>query len=77
MYESMYADAIVETPLPENVLNCTGPEERKGLLQHSHDDTGAPDILWWQWTFMAEMLKVRMNGSNTRKKRSNDNETRT
>ncbi|XP_037895975.1 low-density lipoprotein receptor-related protein 1B isoform X2 [Glossina fuscipes] len=44
VYESMYADAIVEPPIPENVLS-TAPDERKGLLQHSHDDNHTPDIL--------------------------------
>lgn len=45
VYESMYADAIVEpAAVVENVLS-TAPDERKGLLQHSHDDTSTPDIL--------------------------------
>ncbi|XP_067627209.1 prolow-density lipoprotein receptor-related protein 1 isoform X1 [Eurosta solidaginis] len=45
VYESMYADAIVEpAAVAENVLS-TAPDERKGLLQHSHDDTNTPDIL--------------------------------
>lgn len=41
----MYADAIVEpAAVVENVLS-TAPDERKGLLQHSHEDTSTPDIL--------------------------------
>ncbi|XP_046809386.1 low-density lipoprotein receptor-related protein 1 [Lucilia cuprina] len=45
VYESMYADAIVEPAVvPENNLS-TAPDERKGLLQHSHDDNNTPDIL--------------------------------
>ncbi|XP_037949071.1 prolow-density lipoprotein receptor-related protein 1-like [Teleopsis dalmanni] len=43
VYESMYADAIVEQTVSEPL--STAPDERKGLLQHSHDDTITPDIL--------------------------------
>ena len=44
VYESMYADAIVEPSVNSSALS-TAPDERKGLLQHSHDDTSTPDIL--------------------------------
>ncbi|XP_055918086.1 low-density lipoprotein receptor-related protein 1 isoform X3 [Eupeodes corollae] len=43
VYESMYAGAISEPSVSESV--STAPDERKGLLQHSHDDTSVPDIL--------------------------------
>lgn len=44
VYESMYADAIVEPTVSDSTLH-TAPDERKGLLQHSHDETNTPDIL--------------------------------
>lgn len=46
VYESMYADAIAEPASVEIALR-TAPDERKGLLQHTHDETHTPDILWW------------------------------
>ncbi|XP_034653858.1 prolow-density lipoprotein receptor-related protein 1 isoform X1 [Drosophila subobscura] len=44
VYESMYADAIAE-PASTEIAHSTGPDERKGLLQHTHDETHTPDIL--------------------------------
>ncbi|XP_023030772.1 low-density lipoprotein receptor-related protein 1 [Drosophila willistoni] len=44
VYESMYADAIAE-PASVEITHSTGTDERKGLLQHTHDETHTPDIL--------------------------------
>ncbi|XP_001985922.2 low-density lipoprotein receptor-related protein 1 isoform X2 [Drosophila grimshawi] len=44
VYESMYADAIAE-PASAEIAHSTAPDERKGLLQHTHDETHTPDIL--------------------------------
>lgn len=44
VYESMYADAIAEPAIAE-IAHSTAPDERKGLLQHTHDETHTPDIL--------------------------------
>lgn len=40
----MYADAIPE-PVSTEIAHSTAPDERKGLLQHTHDENHTPDIL--------------------------------
>ncbi|XP_043066692.1 low-density lipoprotein receptor-related protein 1 isoform X1 [Drosophila bipectinata] len=44
VYESMYADSIPE-PASTEIAHSTAPDERKGLLQHTHDENHTPDIL--------------------------------
>jgi len=41
----MYADTVANQIVPETTLSNTAPDERKGLLQHSHDETNTPDLL--------------------------------
>lgn len=45
VYESMYAGSS-EPALPSNnSSNCSAPEEKKGLLQHTQDESNAQDLL--------------------------------